>query len=95
MVNFSDVVMEGKCTIVVDQEDRKRAHVVFNPGTEFAICDCNWAEMGNVCEHAFKIIKVFPNKGLSLPSISMFQYNQALINMLHCPPHDSLIREKF
>ncbi|KAI8028329.1 hypothetical protein LOK49_LG02G00805 [Camellia lanceoleosa] len=89
----SDVVMVGKCAKVVDQEDRKRAHVVFNPGTEFAICDCSWAEMGNVCEHVFKIIKVFRNKGLSLPSISMFQYNQALINMLHCPPHDSLIRD--
>uniref|UniRef100_A0A5B6Z3G8 SWIM-type domain-containing protein n=1 Tax=Davidia involucrata TaxID=16924 RepID=A0A5B6Z3G8_DAVIN len=89
----ADVVMEGKCAKVIDHEDRDRAHVVWNPGSEFAICDCSWAEMGNLCEHVFKIIKVYRDKGSTLPSISMFQYNQALINMLHCPPHDSLIRD--
>nr|POE76812.1 hypothetical protein CFP56_62350 [Quercus suber] len=28
-----------------------------------------------------------------MPSISIFQYHKALIDMLHCPPHDSLIRD--
>ncbi|PSS35936.1 GPI-anchored adhesin-like protein precursor [Actinidia chinensis var. chinensis] len=89
----SDVVMEGKCAKVTDQADRDRAYVVYNPGSEFAICDCSWAETGNLCEHVFKVIKVYRGKGLSLPSITMVQYNQALIKMLRCPPHDSLIRD--
>ncbi|XP_052194474.1 uncharacterized protein LOC127802608 isoform X2 [Diospyros lotus] len=89
----SDVVMEGKRAKVLDQDDRNKAHVVFNPGSEFGICDCIWAEKGNLCEHVLKIIKVFRLKGFNSPSISMLQYNQALINMLHCPPHDSLIRD--
>lgn len=28
-----------------------------------------------------------------MPSISIFQYHKALIDMLHCQPHDSLIRD--
>ncbi|XP_059626396.1 uncharacterized protein LOC132269273 [Cornus florida] len=92
-ISDSDVVMEGKCAKVIDQEDRNRAHVIWNPGSEYAICDCSWAEMGNLCEHVFKIIKVCRDKGCSLPSTCMFQYHQALVKMLHCPPHDSLIRD--
>ncbi|KAK9274307.1 hypothetical protein L1049_019121 [Liquidambar formosana] len=89
----SDVVMEGGCAKVIDQLDRDRAHVVWNPGSEFAVCDCSWAEMGNLCEHVFKVIEVCRHKRSIVPSISLFQYNQALIDMLHCPPHDSLFRD--
>lgn len=89
----ADVVVEGRCAKVTDQLDRDRVHVVWNPGSEFAICDCSWAEMGNLCEHVFKVIKICRDKGHRKPSISLFQYNQALIDMLNCPPHDSLIRD--
>ncbi|KAF7137346.1 hypothetical protein RHSIM_Rhsim07G0034200 [Rhododendron simsii] len=89
----SDVVTEGKWVKVIDQENRDRAYVVLNTGSEFAICDCSWAEMGNLCEHVFKTMKVYRGKGFSLPSVSMFQYKQALINLLQCPPRDSLIRD--
>ncbi|KAJ9128781.1 hypothetical protein P3X46_034487 [Hevea brasiliensis] len=88
-----DVIIEGRCAKVTDQLDRDRVHVVWNPGSDFAICDCNWAEMGNICEHVFKVISMCYNKGYRKPSISLFQFNQALIDMLYCPPHDSLIRD--
>ncbi|KAJ6675607.1 ZINC ION BINDING PROTEIN [Salix viminalis] len=89
----SDVVEECRCAKVTDQLDRDRVHVVWNPGSEFAICDCKWAEMGNLCEHVFKVIKLYRDKGIRKSSISLFQYNQALINMLRCPPYDCLIRD--
>ncbi|CAK9146206.1 unnamed protein product [Ilex paraguariensis] len=89
----SDVVMEGKCAKVMDQHDRDIAHVVWNPGSEFALCDCRWAETGNLCEHVFKIVNFLRDKGSSTPSVSLFQYNQALIKMLQCPRYDSLIRD--
>ncbi|KAJ6722652.1 ZINC ION BINDING PROTEIN [Salix koriyanagi] len=89
----SDVVEECRCVKVTDQLDRDRVHVVWNPGSEFAICDCKWAEMGNLCEHVFKVIKLYRDKGIRKSSISLFQYNQALINMLRCPPYDCLIRD--
>ena len=32
-------------------------------------------------------------KGITMPSVNMLQYNQALVNMLHYPPYDSLIQD--
>ncbi|KAL2254689.1 UNVERIFIED_CONTAM: hypothetical protein Sindi_0263600 [Sesamum indicum] len=89
----ANVVMEGKCAKVIELEDQDSAHLIWNPGSEYAICDCSWAKLGNMCEHIFKIIKFFRDKGSICPSVSMFQYSQALINMLHCPPFDSLVRD--
>lgn len=89
----ADVVVEGDYSKVVDQEDRHQVHVVWNPASEYALCDCNWAKMGNLCEHILKSIKYLRDKGSITPSVSMFQYMQALVDMLHCPPHDSLIRD--
>ncbi|KAI5683279.1 hypothetical protein M9H77_04507 [Catharanthus roseus] len=89
----ADVSMEGECVKVIDQEDRDMEHVIWNPGSEYAICDCNWANKGNLCEHVIKTIKLCRDKGCSTPSVSMFQYNQVLADMLHCPPYDSLIRD--
>ncbi|XVF73492.1 hypothetical protein PTKIN_Ptkin12aG0205600 [Pterospermum kingtungense] len=89
----SDVAIEGRCAKVTDQLDRDRVYVVWNPGSQFGVCDCTWAEMGYLCEHVFKVIKICRQKGSILPSVSAFQYNKALIDMLHCPPHDSLIRD--
>lgn len=89
----SDVLIEGDYSKVVDQEDRHKVHVVWNPASEYALCDCNWAKMGNLCEHILKSIKCLRDKGSNTPSVSMFQYMQALVDMLHCPPHDSLIRD--
>ncbi|KAF3645870.1 Zinc ion binding protein isoform 2 [Capsicum annuum] len=89
----SDVLVEGEYSKVVDQEDRHQVHVIWNPASEYALCDCNWAKMGNLCEHILKSIKYLRDKGSITPSVSMFQYMQALVDMLHCPPHDSLIRD--
>ncbi|KAB1225218.1 hypothetical protein CJ030_MR1G025749 [Morella rubra] len=89
----SDVVIESRCAKVTDQLDRDKAYVVWNPGSQFGICNCGWAEMGNLCEHMFKVINLCRKRGSTMPSISLFQYHKALIDMLHCPPHDSLIRD--
>lgn len=88
-----DVIVEGRCAKVTDQLDRDRVHVVWNPGSDFAICDCSWSEMGNICEHVSKVIRMHYNKGYRKSSISLFQFNKALTDMLYCPPHDSLIRD--
>ncbi|KAF8412439.1 hypothetical protein HHK36_000403 [Tetracentron sinense] len=89
----TDVTFEGSCVKVISQHDRENAHVVWNPGSEFAICDCNWSGLGNLCKHVIKVSKICREKGSALTSISLFEYNQALVNMLYCPPHDSLIRD--
>ncbi|XP_050234308.1 uncharacterized protein LOC126682614 [Mercurialis annua] len=88
-----DVVIEGKCAKVSYQLERDKVHVVWNPGSNFAICDCSLAEMGNLCEHVFKVRRMCHEKGYRKPSISLFQYNQALIELLYSPPPNSWIRD--
>lgn len=92
-ISDANVVIEGKCAKVIGLNDRSTAHVVWNPGSEYAICDCSWANLGNLCEHVFKMIRFCRDKGSVTPSVSMFQYSQALINMLRCHPFDSLVRD--
>ncbi|KAK4267766.1 hypothetical protein QN277_024503 [Acacia crassicarpa] len=87
----SDVVMEDGCAKVIDQLDQDKVYVVWNPGSMFGICNCTWAQEGNLCEHILKVISICQKRRSILPSISLFQYHQALIDMLHCPRYDSLI----
>ncbi|KAI4367872.1 hypothetical protein MLD38_016495 [Melastoma candidum] len=50
----SDIKVGAKCVKVSSHMNRDRIHVVWNPGSEFAICDCDWAEMGYLCELVLK-----------------------------------------
>ncbi|PIA58558.1 hypothetical protein AQUCO_00500465v1 [Aquilegia coerulea] len=90
----SDVVLENNnCAKVISQRVREKAHVVWNPGSEFALCDCDWSGMGNLCKHVIKVNHICRRKISGASSISLFKYNQTLVNMLHIPAHDSLIRD--
>ncbi|KAI3693415.1 hypothetical protein L6452_33250 [Arctium lappa] len=93
MIPDTDVVTEGERVKVIDQKDREKVHVIWNPGSEYAICSCSWAEKGNLCEHVCKVIQYFRHQGSALPSLSLLQYNQGLIDMLKCPPPNSFIRD--
>ncbi|CAI9115714.1 OLC1v1016700C1 [Oldenlandia corymbosa var. corymbosa] len=58
----ADITMEDSIARVVDQEGRSSIHIVQNPGSEFALCDCDWANAGNLCEHVIKTIKVYRDR---------------------------------
>jgi hypothetical protein len=88
----SDVVIEGNCARVVNQKNKK-SHVVWNPGSEFALCDCSWSRNGNLCKHAIKSTKVCRDRGLAPPSLAMFRYYQVLANLVRCPPSDTVISD--
>ncbi|XP_072955921.1 uncharacterized protein [Typha angustifolia] len=88
-----DVALEGKCAKVVCQTNKEKLHTVLNPGSEFAMCDCSWSRMGNICKHVTKLTKVYRDRGLAAHSTSLFDYNQTLRNTLYCSPHDSVIRD--
>lgn len=89
----TDVIMEDGCAKVTDQDDRDKAFVVWNTGSMLSICNCSWAQDGNLCEHILKVLSICRKRGSILPSVALFQYHQALNNMLHCPPFDSFIRD--
>ncbi|KAL5550080.1 hypothetical protein UlMin_000256 [Ulmus minor] len=90
-ISDTDVVMESASAKVIDQG---RAYVVWNPGSQFGICECNWAETGNLCEHMLKVISIWRRKKLGFPSMRLLQYQKALMSMLERTPHDCLIRDQ-
>jgi hypothetical protein len=89
----SDVAVEGNCARVVSQKNKEKSHVVLNPGSDFALCDCSWSRKGNLCKHSIKSAKVCRDRGLVQPSLALFRYYQALANLVHCPPSDTLISD--
>ncbi|MED6150347.1 hypothetical protein PIB30_071433 [Stylosanthes scabra] len=89
----TDILLDDGCAKATDQDNPEKAYVVRNPGSMFSICNCSWAQIGNLCEHVLKVISIYRKRGSILPSVGFLQYQQALKNMLHCPPYDSLIRD--
>ncbi|XP_062189637.1 uncharacterized protein LOC133892717 isoform X1 [Phragmites australis] len=89
----SDVTVEGNCARVICQKNKEKSHVVLNPGSEFALCDCSWSRKGNLCKHSIKSTKVYRDRGLAPPSMALFRYYQALANLVHCPPSDTVISD--
>lgn len=89
----SNVTTDGPCVRVKCQEDQDRAYTVWNAGSDFALCDCSWSRMGNLCKHVIKAGILLRGRGLAAPSTSLVKYNQILSSILKCPPHDSLIRD--
>ncbi|KAL5726857.1 hypothetical protein ACHQM5_000105 [Ranunculus cassubicifolius] len=90
----SDVILEDdRSAKVISQHCREKTYVVLNPGSEFSLCDCNWSEKGNLCKHMIKVSRMCRRQQSSMPSISLFKYNQALMKMLHFASRDSLIHD--
>ncbi|KAK9757785.1 hypothetical protein RND81_01G185800 [Saponaria officinalis] len=89
----SDVILEDQCAEVSDEQACDKVYIVLNPGSELSICSCPSSERGYLCEHICKVTQMFRKKDTSKPSLSLNQYKEALIKLLHCVPHDSLIRD--
>ncbi|KAH9620170.1 hypothetical protein KSS87_005214 [Heliosperma pusillum] len=89
----SDVKFEDECAKVSDQQAPDKVHVVLNPGSELSICNCSWSERGYLCEHICKVNRLYRKRESKKPSLSLDQYKQALIKLLGCVTHDSLIRD--
>nr|XP_043608729.1 uncharacterized protein LOC122580520 [Erigeron canadensis] len=75
---------------VVGQKDRNCMHLVWNPGSEFAFCDCEWSLHGNLCKHVLKVNMICENQQGYPSSMSFQSYQEILVNMLKKPPDDSL-----
>jgi hypothetical protein len=40
---------------VVSQKDGSQMRTVWNPVSEFSLCDCSWSMQGNLCKHVLKV----------------------------------------
>lgn len=76
---------------VISQTDRSLAYTVWNPGSEFSLCDCPWSRLGNLCKHVIKVATFCRSRQVARPLFAAQVYKQALLTLLHNPPDDPLV----
>lgn len=78
---------------VVSQTNKTLTYRISNPGSEFSLCECAWARLGNVCKHIIKVAILCKNRQTARPSTSMLAqvYRRALLELLQNAPDDPLI----
>ncbi|KAM4086665.1 hypothetical protein ACJW30_10G119300 [Castanea mollissima] len=78
---------------VISQTDRSLAYTVWNPGSEFSLCDCHWSRVGNLCKHVIKVAVLCKNRQVARPLLAAQVYRQTLVSLLQNPPDDPLVLE--
>ncbi|XP_057504762.1 uncharacterized protein LOC130788225 [Actinidia eriantha] len=76
---------------VISQTDRTVVYTIWNPGSEFSLCDCPWSRLGNLCKHIVKVAILCKNRQVARPLLAAQVYRQALLNLLQNPPDDPLV----
>lgn len=75
---------------VVSQKDSSLNHLVWNPGSEFAHCDCEWSLQGNLCKHVIKVNMICGNLQCYQSSMSFQSLKNILIDLWKKPVDDSV-----
>ncbi|KAL8204932.1 hypothetical protein R6Q57_010555 [Mikania cordata] len=86
----TDVTLDNLFAKIISQNDRTRVHLVWNPGSEFAFCDCDWSLRGNLCKHVVKVNMICEGHSAYQSSTSFQSYQDILTSMFKKPPDDSL-----
>ncbi|XP_057953317.1 uncharacterized protein LOC131147774 [Malania oleifera] len=89
----SSVTLDNKDHLfakVLSQKDSSRRHIVWNPGSEFAFCDCEWSMQGNLCKHVMKVNMMCENCHVCQPSMSFQSFRDILMNLWRKPMDDSI-----
>lgn len=75
---------------VVSQKDSGHTCTVWNPGSEFALCDCSWSMQGNLCKHIIKVNMMCQHRKDYQPTLSYQSFEHVLLNLWRKPMDDSL-----
>ncbi|KAM7256757.1 hypothetical protein ACFE04_012498 [Oxalis oulophora] len=75
---------------VSSQKENGATHLVWNPGSEFAFCDCPWSLQGNVCKHIIKVNMICEKRQTQPTSMSFQSFKQVLTNLWKKPLDDSV-----
>lgn len=89
----TSVILEDKNQLfakVLSQKDSNLTHLVWNPGSEFAFCDCEWAMQGNLCKHIIKVNMICKNHQAYQSSMSFQSFREILMNLWRKPMDDSV-----
>lgn len=76
---------------VASQADSSMAYTLWNPGSEFGLCDCSWSMVGNMCEHTIKVAIYCRSRQIARPLLSAQVYRQTLLSLLQNLPDDPLV----
>ncbi|KAL5564853.1 hypothetical protein UlMin_028017 [Ulmus minor] len=79
---------------VVSQKDGTISHLVWNPGTEFAFCDCAWSMLGNLCKHVIKVNMICGNRQDCQSSMSFQSFKGILMDLCKKPMDDSVALDR-
>uniref|UniRef100_A0A7C9AJD9 SWIM-type domain-containing protein n=2 Tax=Opuntia streptacantha TaxID=393608 RepID=A0A7C9AJD9_OPUST len=79
---------------VQSQKDSNISHVVWNPGSEFAFCDCAWSLRGNLCKHIMKVNMMCENRLGRKSSMSYHSFSELLTALWRKPLDDSIELDK-
>ncbi|KAJ1282666.1 hypothetical protein BS78_03G069600 [Paspalum vaginatum] len=74
---------------VVSQKDTSQMWTVWNPGSEFSICDCSWSMQGNLCKHLLKVNMICGMRKDFQPSLSFQSFQHVLLGLWQKPLDDS------
>jgi len=74
---------------VASQKDASQMRTVWNPGSEFSLCDCSWSMQGNLCKHALKVNMMCGARKDFQPSLSLQSFQRALLDLWQKPTDDS------
>jgi len=74
---------------VASQKDASQMRTVWNPGSEFSLCDCSWSMQGNLCKHALKVNMMCGARKDFQPSLSLKSFQRALLDLWQKPTDDS------
>ncbi|XP_047338316.1 uncharacterized protein LOC124941968 [Impatiens glandulifera] len=75
---------------VASQKDSSH-HLVWNPGSEFAFCDCSWSMQGNLCKHVIKVnMRCAKLEGYE-SAMSNQSFNKILVDLMRKPEDDSVM----
>lgn len=69
---------DGLFAKVSSQKDSNAKHLVCNPGSEFAFCECEWSMEGNLCKHVIKVNMMCDDHQQSM---SFRSFNEILMNL--------------
>jgi hypothetical protein len=86
------VLFDGKkphSATVASQKDASQMRTVWNPGSEFSLCDCSWSMQGNLCKHVIKVNMMCGAHEDFQPSLSLQSFQHVLLDLWQKPLDDS------
>ncbi|TYK31403.1 uncharacterized protein E5676_scaffold455G007110 [Cucumis melo var. makuwa] len=65
---------------VISQSKRNLEYTIWDPGSEFSLCDCPWSRMGNLCKHVIKVSLLCKRQQAARPLVAAQVYQDRVPN---------------